>query len=247
MIPGSFAALALAALIGVSLGVLGSGGSIVTLPVLVYIAKVPPNQAVGMSLAIVGATSLLGALLQFRKRNLHLKAVMLFSLTGVIGAFLGSNATHLLSKQALLLLFAAIMLVVGSLMLSGRPRLKEGRQCQVWPCLAVGLGVGLLTGFLGVGGGFLIVPALVLAAGLSVRMSTGTSLAIIALNSASGLLGHLRFVQLDWSLLVQFLVLACGGMLLGLAFANRVPEKTLRRVFASALIVLAVVIGGVNL
>lgn len=172
---------------------------------------------------------------------------MLFSLTGVIGAFLGSNATHLLSKQALLLLFAAIMLVVGPLMLSGRPRLKEGRKCRVWPCLAVGLVVGLLTGFLGVGGGFLIVPALVLAAGLSVRMSGGTSLANIALNSASGLLGHLRFVQIDWGLLLQFLLFAFGGMLAGLAVAKRFPEKSLRHMFASALIVLAAVIGWANL
>jgi len=200
-----------------------------------------------MSLAIVGGTSLLGALLQFRKGNLHLKAVLLFSITGVAGAFLGSDATHLLSKQALLLAFAAIMLVVGSLMLSGRPRLRESRKCQVWPCLAVGLVVGGLTGFLGVGGGFLIVPALVMAAGLSVRRSGGTTLAIIALNSASGLLGQARFVRIDWGLLVPFLALACGGMLAGLAFADRVPEKNLRRIFAGALIVLAIFVAGMNL
>ncbi|HSR05812.1 MAG TPA: sulfite exporter TauE/SafE family protein [Bryobacteraceae bacterium] len=239
-------ALVLAVLIGLSLGILGSGGSIVTLPVLVYVAKIPPSQAVGMSLAIVGGTSLLGALLQFRKGNLHLKAVLLFSITGIIGAFLGSGATHLLSKQALLLVFAAIMLVVGSLMLSGRPRLKEGRKCQVWPCLVVGLVVGVLTGFLGVGGGFLIVPALVMAAGLSVRMSGGTSLAIIALNSASGLVGQSRFVRVDWALLVPFLALACGGMLAGLAFANRVPDKNLRRIFAGALIALAIFVVAMN-
>jgi len=106
--------------------------------------------------------------------------------------------------------------------------------------------VGLLTGFLGVGGGFLIVPALVMAAGLTVRMSGGTSLAIIALNSASGLLGQARFVRIDWGLLVPFLVLACGGMLAGLAFANRVPEKNLRRIFAGALIVLAILVGAMN-
>ena len=240
-------ALALALLIGVSLGLLGSGGSIVTLPVLVYVAKIPPSQAVGMSLAIVGGTSLLGALLQFRKGKLHLKAVMLFSITGVTGAFLGSGATHLLTKRALLLAFAGIMLVVGSLMLSGRPRFKEGRKCQVWPCLVVGFAVGLLTGFLGVGGGFLIVPALVMAAGLTVRIASGTSLAIIALNSASGLLGQARFVRMEWGLLVPFLALACAGMLAGLTFADRVPEKNLRRIFASALIMLAVFVIAVNL
>jgi uncharacterized membrane protein YfcA len=158
----------------------------------------------------------------------------------------GSGATHLLSKQALLSAFAAIMLVVGSLMLSGCPRLKEGRKCQVWPCLVVGLVVGVLTGFLGVGGGFLIVPALVMAAGLSVRMSGGTSLAIIALNSASGLVGQARFVRVDWGLLIPFLALACGGMLAGLAVADRVPEKHLRRIFAGALIALAIFVIGMN-
>jgi uncharacterized membrane protein YfcA len=246
VISGPLAALALAVLIGVSLGVLGSGGSIITLPVLVYVASVPPDQAIGMSLAIVGATSLLGAVLHFRKGNLHAKAALLFSATGMVGAFLGSSATHLLSKQALMLVFAAIMLLVGSLMLSGRPRLQQTRTCTYWPCLLAGLGVGLLTGFLGVGGGFLIVPALVLAAGLDVKTAGGTSLAIIALNSASGLLGHLRFAAMDWSLLVKFLIFAFGGMLAGLAIAQRVPEKTLRRLFACALIVLAVAIGWAN-
>jgi uncharacterized membrane protein YfcA len=243
VISGSLAALALAVLIGISLGVLGSGGSIITLPVLVYVAGVPADQAVGMSLAIVGATSLLGAFLHFRKGNLHAKAALLFSATGMVGAFVGSSATHLLSKQALMLVFAAIMLLVGSLMLSGRPRLQRSRACTVWPCLLAGLSVGLLTGFLGVGGGFLIVPALVLAAGLDVKKAGGTSLAIIALNSASGLLGHLRFAALDWSLLAKFLIFAFAGMLAGLAIAQRVPEKTLRRLFACALIVLGVAIG----
>ncbi|MEO8050227.1 MAG: sulfite exporter TauE/SafE family protein [Acidobacteriota bacterium] len=246
MLSASFAALALAALIGISLGVLGSGGSIVTLPMLIYVALVPANQAVGMSLAIVGTTSLLGAVLQYRKGNLHRKAGMLFSITGVMGAYLGSNATHLLSKQALLLAFAAIMLVVGGLMLKGWPPLKEARRCRVWPCLAVGFVVGLLTGFLGVGGGFLIVPALVLAAGLDIKTAGGTSLAIIAMNSGSGLLGHLRFVRIDWALLGQFLILSCGGMLIGLAIAGRVPEKNLHRVFAASLIILAVAIGWAN-
>jgi uncharacterized membrane protein YfcA len=147
--PGSYAALALAALIGISLGVLGSGGSIITLPVLVYVAGVPAQEAIGMSLAIVGATSLFGAFRQFRRGNFHSRAVLLFSATGIVGAFLGSQASHLLSKQALLLSFAAIMLIVGFMMLSGWPRLKTGAVCTVRPCLIVGFVVGVLTGFLG--------------------------------------------------------------------------------------------------
>jgi len=246
MIFSSVLALALAALIGVSLGVLGSGGSIVTLPVLVYVAHVPAKEAVGMSMAIVGATSLFGALIQWRRGNVDTKAALIFSLFGMVGAFLGSAGTHLLSKKALLMLFAGVMLIVGSLMLRGGPGLDRYRVCHIPRCLLVGFAVGLLTGFLGVGGGFLIVPALTLTAGLETRVAGGTSLAVIALNSAAGLVGQLRYVSIDWSLLAGFLLFAFAGMLAGLAFARRLPESLLRRLFAIALIALAVVIAGLN-
>jgi uncharacterized membrane protein YfcA len=240
-------ALALAALIGVTLGVLGSGGSIVTLPVLVYIAHVPAKEAVGMSMAIVGATSLFGALIHWRRGNVAPKAALIFSVVGMAGSFLGSAGTHLLSKRALLLLFAGVMLIVGSIMLRGGSRLDPNKACQVPRCLLVGFAVGLLTGFLGVGGGFLIVPALVLTAGLNTRMAGGTSLAVIAMNSTTGLLGQLRYVSVDWSLLAGFLLFAFAGMLAGIAFARRLHEKLLRRLFAIALIVLAVVLALLNL
>lgn len=238
--------MALAALIGVSLGVLGSGGSIVTLPVLVYIAHVPAKEAVGMSMAIVGATSLFGALIHWRRRNVDTKAALIFSLFGMAGAFVGSTGTHLLSKQALLLMFSGVMLIVGSLMLRGGVRLDSYRVCHIPRCMLVGFVVGLLTGFLGVGGGFLIVPALILTAGLDTRRAGGTSLAVIALNSATGLLGQLRYVRIDWSLLTGFLLFAFAGMLAGLAFARRLPESLLRRLFAIALIALALVLALLN-
>jgi len=245
IVPSVFA-LALAALIGVSLGVLGSGGSIVTLPVLVYIAHVPAKEAVGMSMAIVGATSLFGAFIHWRRGNVDTRAALIFSLFGMAGAFLGSTGTHLLSKKALLLLFSGVMLIVGSLMLRGGPRLDKYRVCHIPRCMLVGFVVGLLTGFLGVGGGFLIVPALMLTAGLDTRMAGGTSLAVIALNAATGLLGQLRYVSIDWTLLAGFLVFAFAGMLAGLAFARRLPENLVRRLFAIALIALALVIALLN-
>jgi uncharacterized protein len=246
VIVSSGLAMALAALIGISLGVLGSGGSIVTLPVLVYVAHVPAQEAVGMSMAIVGATSLFGAILQWRRGNVSPKAAMLFSVVGMAGAFLGSAGTHLLSKRALLLLFAGVMLIVGLVMLRGRAGASPARTCHVPRCLLVGFLVGLLTGFLGVGGGFLIVPALVLSAGLDTRMAGGTSLAVIALNSTTGLLGQLRYVAIDWSLFAGFLLFAFAGMLAGIAFAQRLQENLLRQLFAAALVVLAVVIGILN-
>jgi hypothetical protein len=243
----SFPALALATLIGVSLGVLGSGGSIITLPVLVYIAKVPAKEAVGMSMAIVGATSALGALLHLRRGNVDGRAALIFAAAGMAGSFAGSTGTHLLSKQALLLLFAALMLIIGTLMLRGGLQPARKAAHSVPQSLAVAFGVGLLTGFLGVGGGFLIVPALMFSAGLNIRLACGTSLAVIALNSATGLAGQLRYIQIDWSLLGGFLLFAFAGMLAGMAIARFLNEAMLRRIFGIALIVLATVIAAVNI
>lgn len=239
--------MAFAALIGISLGVLGAGGSIVTLPVLVYVAHIPPKEAVGMSLAIVGATSLFGALLHLRRGNVALKTALMFAVTGMAGSFVGSTGTHLVSKQGLLLLFAGLMLVVGFLMWRGGLHLHGHKTFSVPRCLAVGFAVGLLAGFLGVGGGFLIVPALVLTAGLDARMAGATSLAVIALNSTTGLLGQLRYVHLDWSLLAGFIFFAFAGMLAGIAFAQRVHVDVLRRLFAAALIILGVVMAVLNI
>ena len=242
----SVLAMALAALIGVSLGILGSGGSIITLPVLVYIAHVPAKEAVGMSMAIVGITSLFGALIHWRRRNVDIKAALIFSLVGMAGAFLGSTGTHLLSKQVLLLLFAGVMLIVGSLMLRGGPRLDRYRACHIPRCLIVGFVVGLLTGFLGVGGGFLIVPALD-AYRRPGHANGGRN--VVSCDRAE--FGHrtrrtAALRSINWSLLAGFLLFAFAGMLAGLAFARRLPENLLRRLFAIALIVLAVVLALLN-
>ncbi|MEQ1883767.1 MAG: sulfite exporter TauE/SafE family protein [Bryobacteraceae bacterium] len=245
MILGSVLSLLLATLIGLSLGVLGSGGSIITLPMLVYAAGVPAAEAVGMSMAIVGATSLLGAVIQWRKGNVVPRIAIIFSLGGMIGSYLGSTGTHLLSKQLLMLLFSGVMLVVGFLMLRGYG-LQGGQACNVRRCVIAGFAVGVLTGFIGVGGGFLIVPALLFFAGLPQRTAAGTSLAVIAFNSATGLIGQLRYVSMDWSALGGFLFFAFAGMLAGLAVANRLDEKALRKLFGIALIVLALVLGFLN-
>ena len=190
-------------------------------------------------MAIVGATSLFGALIQWRRGNVAPKAFLIFALVGMAGAFLGSTGTHLLSKRSLLLLFSGVMLMVGAAMLRGGPRRDENKACNVPRCLLVGFVVGLLTGFLGVGGGFLIVPALVFVAGLDTRMAAGTSLAVIALNSATGLLGQLRYVSVDWSLFGGLLLFAFAGMVAGIALARRIRENVLKSMFAAALIVLA--------
>jgi hypothetical protein len=236
-------ALVLAVLIGLSLGMLGGGGAIVTLPVLVYVAGIPLHKAVGMSIAVVGATSLIGSFVQYLRGHFHAQATLLFALTGMVGAYFGAGLTHLLPPFVLMLLFACLMLVVGGVMLRGRRETDGQGECRPLRCLAIGAAVGVLTGFLGVGGGFLIVPMLVLFAGLDMTKAVGSSLAIIALNSISGLVGQLRYTELDWVLTAGFLAVALIGMLIGLALAGRIPEQTLRKLFAGFVIA----VGGVLL
>jgi len=247
MLFGQIAAIALASLVGLSLGALGSGGSIITTPLLVYVARVPPASAIGMSLVIVGATSLVGAYLHMRRGNLAIKPCLLFALTGMVGSFLGSTGTHLLSKRALMLVFAGIMVVAGSFMWRGVAAVRQAKSVGIYQCLGAGFCVGILTGFLGIGGGFLIVPSLVFFGGLETRMAAGTSLGVIAFNCATGLLGQLRFIEIEWKLLLLFLVVAISGMVAGATFSVRLSESRLRRILAITILVLGASIGLENL
>ncbi len=244
---GQIVAMVLAIFVGLSLGALGSGGSIITIPILVYVAGVPAENAVGMSLIIVGTTSLVGALLHFRRGNVALKPALFFAVTGMVGAYVGAKGTHLLSRRALMLLFAGTMLIAGIRMWRSTIGSLQKGSFSALRCLAVGFAVGLLTGFLGIGGGFLIVPALVLFAGLDSRTAVGTSLAVIALNSSTGVIGQLRFTTIDWPLLGGFLAFALGGMASGALLASTLAETRLRQLFASTVLVLAVAVGVANL
>ncbi len=228
-----FIALALAVLIGLSLALLGGGGSIITVPVLVYAAGVSPQDAVPMSLAIVGAVSLLGTVQKARGGLVHWPAVGAFGAAGIFGAMLGAQGTRLVPPQILLLLFALLMLAVAIKMWRQPARDPErGAECKLARCLAAGFVVGALTGFLGVGGGFLLVPALAYFALLSTPTAVGTSLAIIALNSFGGLLGHWKSASGHWQLTGLFLLAAIVGMLAGLPLTKRISARALNRSFA---------------
>ena len=238
MTAGLIVALALAVLIGMSLGTLGSGGSIITMPVLVYVARIPTHTAVGMSLVIVGTTAAFGSYLQSRTGGFDRRSAVIFAATGVVGAFLGARLTHLVPGEVLMGIFAVLMLLAGWRMLA-RNGLTDGpRSCHVLRCAAAGLALGVLTGFLGVGGGFLIVPALVLFAGLDMKRAVPTSLAIVAFNSFGGLAGQLRYVDFNWALTGAFLGSALIGMVGGTTIARRLSADHLRRAFAWAVILL---------
>lgn len=232
-------AFVLSSAIGLSLGLLGGGGSILAVPVLVYVARIPPHEAVPMSLAVVGSTSLWAGALHHVSGRVNLRAAALFGAAGMAGAYVGAQGTHLVAGNVLLLLFALLMLVVGGWMLApfaqrvvGSHQDAGSHRPHLALTLLAGLGVGALTGFLGVGGGFLVVPALVLFSRLPIHQAVGTSLFVIALNSLAGFVGHLGDTRLAVGPTVAFAGAALAGALVGHRIASRTHPQRLRRAFA---------------
>lgn len=236
-------ALALAALVGLSLGLLGGGGSILTVPIFVYVLGFAPREAVASSLAVVGAVSLFGAAGHWRQGNVQLRTALLFGLVAMAGTFGGARLGTLLPGTVQLSLFAGVMLVAAWFM--SRPRVaREGdgegvHGRRAGPVVAAGVGTGLLTGLVGVGGGFMIVPALVLLAGVPMRQAVGTSLLVISMNAAAGVAGYGGPGALRWEVLGMFTAVAVAGILAGTRLSRRVPQEALRRGFAAFLVLVA--------
>ena len=238
--------LVLSAMIGLSLGLIGGGGSIITVPVLIYVLGVEAHDAVGMSLAVVGATSLVGSFLHYRRGTVQLKTGLIFGVAGIIGALLGSPLTKLLSPAALMMTLATLMLAVALFMIRRKSN-PNGREVEfakhdlsVWKALMAGFGVGVLTGFLGVGGGFLIVPALVMFGGLGMKDAIGTSLFVIFLNCLAGLIGHASQNRFDWSITALVTGLAVSGTIIGTLLSHRVAATRLQQGFAVFVLLVAV-------
>lgn len=238
-----------AVLIGLSLGLLGSGGSILTVPVLVYLAGEDPKVAVAESLAIVGIIALFGALPYARKGCVQWRSVLLFGAPGIAGTVAGSLLGHVLPAALQLLIFAGVMLVAAVRMFRPMTACLPGAVRPVWQVALAGLGVGVLTGVVGVGGGFLILPALVLLLGLPMSQAVGTSLVIIALNAAFGFAAHLPQFgnRLHWSVIGLMGVIGVLGSFLGESVSRFLSPLTLRRSFAAFLVVLGVYILASNL
>ncbi len=209
---------------------------------LVYIIGIEPHEAVAMSLAVVGVTSVVGSVLHHRQGTVKLKTSAIFGASGVIAAYFGSRLTYLLSPAALLMSFAALVLVISAVMLAKKQRDDAMRQriLNTPKAMFAGLVVGLLTGFLGVGGGFLVVPALVLFGGLSMKEAIGTSLIVISINCAAGLAGHLSYEAFDLRLTALVTALAALGTLVGAALSHKTPPARLRKGFAVFVIIVAV-------
>lgn len=239
----------LGSLVGFSLGLIGGGGSILTVPLLVYVIGDSVGSAIGTSLAIVGVNALFGFVGHWRERRVRLKTGLSFGLAGVAGAFLGTWLGHFLPGKQILFLFALLMIAAAVGMLRRREtQTIAGEQgafqdtygVAEWVKVIVsGLVVGVLTGFFGVGGGFVIVPALVVVLGMPMHLAVGTSLLIIAINSGAGLLAHLQYGGIDVSTTLPFAFGGLLGALSGAALAGKIREANLRRIFAYGMVIVA--------
>ncbi len=235
--------LALAVVVGLSLGLLGGGGSILAVPLLVYVADLGAQEAVATSLFVVGTTSAIAVLPHATQGRVHWRTGLIFAAGGMAGAYLGGRlATHV-PGSILLVAFATMMLATSIAMLRGR-REAPSRTTRPHPVATVALGalVGTLTGFVGAGGGFLIVPALTLVAGLPMASAVGTSLLVITLQSTAGLMGHLHGTHIPWGLALSVTGAAVMGSLIGARLAGRVSQPMLRRAFGAMVLVMGALV-----
>lgn len=232
-------AYVLAAAIGLSLGLLGGGGSTLAVPVLAYVMHLPPKEAIATSLLVVGATSFVGATRHWAADNVDLRAALLFGVTSMIAAFGGGRAAVLIPGWIQMTVFAIVMIAAAISMLRKRPLDDTRGPVSTGKVIAAAAATGALTGLVGVGGGFLIVPALVTFAHLTIRRAVGTSLLVIAMNSASGFSAYFGRVDIALVPAALFTLAAFAGVAAGSALVPRVPAERLRRGFAFFLIAIA--------
>ncbi len=235
----------LALVVGGTLGLLGGGGSILTVPILVYVVGLDAHAAIALSLLVVGVTSAAALVGHARAGRVRYQVGLVFGATSMIGAYGAGQLAHLLPATLLLVAFGAMMLVTAVAMMrrgSGGDENVDRVEPRL-PILAIvaeGLVVGALTGLVGAGGGFVVVPALVLLGKLPMRTAVGTSLLVITMNSFAALAGHAASVSIDWPLAIVLTTMAVLGSVLGSTFASRVPQALLKRGFAWLVVVMAI-------
>ena len=232
----------LALLVGFVLGLLGGGGSVLTVPILIYVLKVPVKPAIATSLCVVGLVAFVGFLSHLRQRTVAVRVALVFAPFAVAAAYASASLATRVDSQVQIVLFAIVGLTASVMMFRGtfrKERARDERPYEFHPdtrvvaLLAIeGVAVGLLTGLIGVGGGFLIVPALVLVAKLPMRLAIGTSLLVITMNALAGFAGYAGTVPIDWHLVTWFTIVAGAASIAGTLTSKRVPQRTLRQVFA---------------
>ncbi len=235
---------ALSVFVGVALGLLGGGGSILTVPILLYAAHLPAHQAIATSLFVVGVTSAAALVPHARAGRVRLRTGLVFGVSSMFGAYLAGSAAKFLPGYVLLLAFGTMMLVTAVAMLRRRPATDPSAPPAapqaLWKILLEGLVVGAVTGLVGAGGGFLVVPALVLFGGLTMRDAVGTSLLVIAMKAFAGFAGYVGSVSIDWTIALVVAAAAVAGSLVGGLFVSYISQRALRKAFAFFVLVMAV-------
>ena len=249
---------AISILIGVSLGLIGSGGSILTVPLLVYFFHVSPLLATTYSLAIVGLSSIAGVISRLKQKLVDFKTIFIFGIPSIIGVF--SSRKYLLSaipeqmnwgphfmltkSHFIMLFFATLMLIAALSMILGKNKKEEEGILPVYgfTLMLVGLAEGLLTGIVGAGGGFLIIPALVILAKLPMKKAIATSLVIISIKSLVGFTGDLLHTAVDWSFLSKIILLATLGIITGNYLNKKMEGAKLKKGFGYFVLVMALII-----
>ncbi|MCK9387744.1 MAG: sulfite exporter TauE/SafE family protein [Sulfuritalea sp.] len=242
---------------GIVLGLFGSGGSIIAMPALMYLLNVEPKSAIAMSLGIVAITATLSAWDHWRRGNVDIHVALIFGLFGVLGTYGGARLGILLPVLFQLTLFALVMYAAAWKMLRPAASLAvpvlavAGTNTEIslvfgslgWGRMGHiathGIGIGILTGIVGVGGGFLIVPALVLLSGLPMKLAIGTSLAIVAAKSYAGFAGYFGAVPIDWTIMASFTAVTIVGSFAGTRLAHRFSQEKLKRSFGGFLVIVA--------
>lgn len=238
-----------AALIGLSLGLIGGGGSILTMPVLVYLFGIHPLLATSYSLFVVGSTSLIGAISNYRKGEVNLKAALFFGAASIVTVFATRKFVvplipeHLFtignfrvsSALATMVFFGVLMLMASISMITSKRTEGEVQECKdcikFFKLLGYGIAIGLVTGILGAGGGFLLIPALIFLLKLPMKKAIGTSLLIIALNSLIGFTGDLGHFDIQWKFLLEVTAIAITGLLIGSLISKKIPGEKLKKGF----------------
>ena len=240
--------LSLGLLIGMTLAIMGAGGSILAVPALIFAADLSIREASGTALLIVAGAALVGGFTRWRAGVARVDIAVTFGLTGIAGAFLGAWLNQQASEDVIIILLAIVMLIAALRMAQGRVDESASEEhkhiagARLALALVVGVGLGVMTGFFGVGGGFLIVPALVLVLRLPMGWAVGTSLLVISFNATAGLAGHLAFGEVNFGAGTPALIGAALGAGLGSRFGQRIKESWLRSAFTLLLVVVAIVL-----
>ena len=236
--------IGLAVFVGISLGLLGGGGSILTVPLLAYVAGLDAKQAIATSLLVVGVTSAFGAIAHARAGRVRWKVAAVFGAAAMAGAYTGGRLAHFIPGNVLLIAFAMIMIFAAMAMLRGRKDLgdESAGSLPIAKIVLQGATVGVISGLVGAGGGFLLVPALALLGGLPMPTAVGTSLVVISMQSFAGFAGHLSGESIDWKLAGMVTAAAVVGSLIGGRLTDFVEPATLRKAFGWFVLAMAALV-----